>query len=993
MVEALSSLIRPHRGAVFPALERLAPPPPDNLIAAEIESRTGPGDIVVALHGRGGAVSKAAINRLRRAYDVESAALTRLAALVVLRPPDVRHLDAALNAMAVQPSGNVGLRAAINDWYTSPCPECGRPVIVDEYIWEGESTTPARKSYRCAACRSGEGGRPVPVSEEDLALANEMDASRSIETLLQRFPPGPEHGDELAHQVLDLYTPRTLNALAAIIDRIDRDLRPEPISAALRLAVVHMLLPASRLNSYPGRVAALRIQGGRIRRSTDKQWRERNPWLLFEEGCRIVRSFVQRVESQITGPTQARIGRDIESLIDGSSNVVLGPGSLGAIAAIADPGSGATRTNGRVKLVLAQLPIHWSPENLSFAYLATSIAMGREAAATLPLEALHHSLPRGEWAWDSAVLRRSLAEMKPVMGPDSRAVVILDRADAGALVAAVLGGVAAGYRLSAAALAENPDDLSGTLELLPPNAPMPDLPPLPAPIRLAVEEPVSDEGEAVETPVPDDGWYDEDALIPALPADAPGYGRRDLASMERAVTNLAVGVLQARGEPARFERLLGEVLIGLDRLGHLRRLVGTQVFEETEAAAEQSAVEAGLLTSKADLSATQGTQATQAARTGHATQPSDALSWRDPSRPVRGHGQDAGAIVGAASAAADDPDPESRDDDPSNPPEPPDPPVSATGATQPSAPTPAHDGAGPSHGADPVSLLLELVIDELRRPDHPRLCELDSGRWWLRRDRDQAAARTPLSDRLEWSVFSLLSTSGGLSEQAFFDRIAAMFKGHDTPDAELVHACLDAYSSPDPSPNALLRTDETLRARTDEQGTLVGMLAEFGHRLGLRVWISPREQRRLYRGQPLSNLLSDVEQRVYLPLVQPGPQDALEQVDCIWYLRGKATFCFEVEWTAMVDEPILRRGARIPAGDQLVRFLVVPPERTELLRLKLARSPLLRDRIEEDNWHILKSDNVRRLWGREEASLDDLAPLLGLDPQIEHQTEQLALFG
>src|SRR5262249_2667102 len=155
------------------ALERLAPPPPDNLIAAEIEARTGPGDIVVALHGRGGAVSKAAINRLRRAYDVESAALTRLAPLVGLRPPDRRHRDAPPNAMAVQPSGNVGLRAAINDWYTTPCPECGRPVVVDEYIWDGEAASPSRKSYRCAACRSGEGGRPVPVGAEDLELAAE----------------------------------------------------------------------------------------------------------------------------------------------------------------------------------------------------------------------------------------------------------------------------------------------------------------------------------------------------------------------------------------------------------------------------------------------------------------------------------------------------------------------------------------------------------------------------------------------------------------------------------------------------------------------------------------------------------------------------------------------------------------------------------------------------------------------------------------------------
>jgi len=41
----------------------------------------------------------------------------------------------------------------------------------------------------------------------------------------------------------------------------------------------------------------------------------------------------------------------------------------------------------------------------------------------------------------------------------------------------------------------------------------------------------------------------------------------------RSVTETAVEVLRARGEPARYERLLGEILVGLDRTGQLRRLV------------------------------------------------------------------------------------------------------------------------------------------------------------------------------------------------------------------------------------------------------------------------------------------------------------------------------------------------------------------------------------------------------------------------------------
>jgi hypothetical protein len=298
-----------------------------------------------------------------------------------------------------------------------------------------------------------------------------------------------------------------------------------------------------------------------------------------------------------------------------------------------------------------------------------------------------------------------------------------------------------------------------------------------------------------------------------------------------------------------------------------------------------------------------------------------------------------------------------------------------------------------SSAADPVKLILDIVMGELRKADHPRLVEVEPGRWWLRDPDDAAKARPPLSDRVEWAVFSLLSTAGGISEAAFFDRIATMFRGHDTPDEELVRACLDSYRIADAPADAPLATADPLQGRFEEHGSLVGQIAEFGQKLGLRTWISRREQRRIHKGRPLAELLSDAEQRVYLPLIHPGPSEALEGVDCVWYLRGKATFLWEVEWTAMLDEAVVRRGARIPTTETLYRFLVIPPERTELVRLKLARSPVLRLRLEEDNWHIIKSDHLVRMLAREGAGLGDLEPLLGLDPAIEKQGEQLALFG
>ena len=85
--------------------------------------------MVLELHGRGGWVTRGAIDQLRRAFAIETTALTRLVAEVVLRPPDLRHLDAAVSAIAVDARGTEGgLRLAIEGSYASRCPTCGGTV-------------------------------------------------------------------------------------------------------------------------------------------------------------------------------------------------------------------------------------------------------------------------------------------------------------------------------------------------------------------------------------------------------------------------------------------------------------------------------------------------------------------------------------------------------------------------------------------------------------------------------------------------------------------------------------------------------------------------------------------------------------------------------------------------------------------------------------------------------------------------------------------------
>ena len=305
-------------------------------------------------------------------------------------------------------------------------------------------------------------------------------------------------------------------------------------------------------------------------------------------------------------------------------------------------------------------------------------------------------------------------------------------------------------------------------------------------------------------------------------------------------------------------------------------------------------------------------------------------------------------------------------------------------------------GEGGSEGADRIDgggpkMIADLIREELWRDDHPTLVRIgeDGGpQWWLRRPE---LAERPLADRVEWATWSILSTAGRIDEPGFFDRIYRLFPGLQAPDEEPVRACLAAYRAR--GERGSLGTEDDLARRTQDHARVIATIVDYGHRLGLRAWVASREQDRAVDGVALADRLSEDERRVYLPLVIRAPADALGQVDAMWYVRGRLAFLFEVDWTAMVGEAILDRGRQILIGDQQARFLVIPAERTELLRLKLQRSPWLRDELERQNWHILKWQHLDALVAREGARLEWLEPVLGLDPLIERGGEQLTMFG
>ena len=937
-------LSRAEPGFTLAAFERLAPPPPPDLLRARLEAGSEPGDIVADLHGRGGWVARAAIDRQRRAFSLEGSPLTRLLAELVLRPPDLRHLDAAFSSLGTSPHGETSLRLAIAELFATTCSSCGRTLPIDEAEWEGGQ--PVRLHYRCQLCRDQQHRPERQVAEPGPAdrerAGRDIGAPEVRRRLRDRFPV-PDGGEHLIDAILDLHTDRQLVGLGAILARIEDDLRAAPVESALRLAFLHAVLPASRLGVGGARMPTIRIAGGTIRTAVPERWRERNPWLAFEDGYRQVRAFVQRLESASLGPLDARFGADLRSLAEGSPNAVvrvMTPGALEALAAEArEPHRGANRdvvsrsaAIPRIRLVLGQPPPRFSQERLGTAYLGTCWALGREAASLLPLEPLIGPAIRAPWSWQAAALRRSLEAVAPHLARDARVVLLLEHGGPEALVAAVLGGVGAGYRLHSARLSDPDDDVGGVVELIPAGAALPPGPRTRSNVPL--EPGPGDRGDPDLVPAP--GLF-----APPERFDARPFAPREAAAI---VLETAVEVLRERGEPARYERLLGEILVGLDRAGQLRRLLASEGPSAEAAVSIEHAETAG--------AASDGPERTDVAPEAAHDEPAPSFDDRP------------GMLGSVPLATAQGAVPVMRTRTFGRPPAP----------------------------RDPVERVIALVADELGRPDQRRVEEIEPGRWWLGERADREIAAIPLADRVEWAVYSLLSTAGPIAEAAFFERVAALFSGHDLPDETLVRACLASYRSPASTASRLV-TGEDLRRRTAEHTELLALLANGGHRLGMRVWLGKRDQARRIGDRTLGDFLDPHREREpWFPTVSLVPKEDGEAVDCIWYQRGASALLFEVEWTAMLGDVLLRRHARIPPDDRIVRFLVLAPERRELARHKLEASPLLRAAIETSNWHVILWPHLRAWLERDPLDMAALEPYLGLDPAIERRAEQLGLF-
>ena len=864
--------------------------------------------------GRGGWVARAAVDRQRRAVSLESSPLTRMLAEVVLRPPDVRHLDAAFQGMAALAASRVepqGLdRRPVRDPLRDVRADARRRR--DHLVGRRRGrrsrgrARPVARHYRCTVCRDQRGGSRAAPGAARRRRPAPRDAPtsgprRCARPLRARFP-GIDGAETLVDELLDLHTPRQLVGLGAILERIEGDLRAAPVLAALRLALLHAILPASRLATGPGRTAALRdrVAATSGRRAAIAVPRAQPVARL--RGRVPAASAASSSGSRAAPPARSRRG---SARTCGASARGPRPRSLGA------------RRPERAAASCATIPTAYGRTRADARASGSSSASRRCARASsgspppttrrpgssvarrpslLPIDALAGASLRAPWSWQAAAIGRALEAVEPSMARDGRVVQLVDGGPE-ALVAAVLGG--ARRRLPARSARGWPTpttDAAAIVELLPPGGRLPPGAADPGQRRRSTRCPAAPATRTSSRPAACSRRRSASTERPFSAADAA-----------RTVTETAVETLRARGEPARFERLLGEILVGLDRAGQLRRLAARLAPADAAArgrrrrttptpAARRDATPIRRRRSRDARPPRRRRRRSAAAAPGTPRRRADGRAVRAPPR-RRARRRAAPAAIGmpirTRSSAC------SRS--------------SATSSAGPTQRRLTRDRARP------------LVAGRPGRPRGRRRARSPTASSGPSSACCRPPARSPRprsssgSRRCSPATTCPTRASSGPASTA-----TAAWPARPTGSSPATTCCAAARSTP-----------SCWRA-----------LADGGHRLGMRVWIGRREQtpaaRRRRPRRPARRRRAARLPRRH----QPGRRRPRRGRLRSGTSAARSRFLFEVEWTAMLGEPLLRRHARIPPDDALVRFLVIAPERTELVRYKLARSPLLREALE-----------------------------------------------
>jgi hypothetical protein len=380
---------------------------------------TDPEDLVLDPMAQRPTVTRTAAYSSRKAVASNLNPICTLLIGGMLTLPEAAELDAATTQLGDSQKRGVPLRDHVNNLYASTCSGCSGLLIVDHFLWNGERDQPVQKHYECPTC--GQAGE-FPVDDADLRVLDSLEAQGvHYWYLLDRLAQPHEPERQLAEELLHLYTPRNLYALADISRRIEALFAGSPVQTALQLILLSCLDSCSKLGGAPlPRATTMHLQ-------PPSKFMERNVWQALEEAYRNLR--------RLAPAPHIRLASRLEELMEEDAQAVVLNEPVRKVAALLPRGS--------VALVICAPPRYYRPF-WTLSYLWSGWLWGRDKAALL--RPLIGRKTMG-WSWYRRTLAASLQTLhRPLKDPGSM-IFLLEETDLTHISNLILASLGAAFKL------------------------------------------------------------------------------------------------------------------------------------------------------------------------------------------------------------------------------------------------------------------------------------------------------------------------------------------------------------------------------------------------------------------------------------------------------------------------------------------------------------------------------------------------------------------
>jgi hypothetical protein len=445
-------------------VSRLRRPIPAGVARSYADACTEPGETILIPYCQGPDAVRDILAGERRVLALNFDPLLVLVVQSALAPVSGRDLDAAVARLGDSLKQGVPLRRYLSELYATTCPACLRPAIVDSFVWDRELGAPIAKRLRCPACAWDD---RTAIDAEDRQRLDEIPArGMHYHYVLDRIAPqgGGQGLRGRLESLLELYSPRSLYALAELALRIESMFPGGPLQQALRLLLLDCLDRCSELNPLPESTAR---QRGLAR---PNRFLECNVWHTFEEAAARYRAWTRSPVSGLADSLEAYQSQG------GQYAGFVGQGLVRDLARSLPP--------RRLRLVLTSPP-PFDSATWSLSYLWGAWLLGSDAVAPLrPL--LRQRTP--DPAWYARVMAGSFRALAGLLRDDGRLVLILT--DQRPVVVESLVLAASDARLGVVSLVQRGADYR--LVLAPTLAPPAELPAAPSvsssPLQVQIQE-------------------------------------------------------------------------------------------------------------------------------------------------------------------------------------------------------------------------------------------------------------------------------------------------------------------------------------------------------------------------------------------------------------------------------------------------------------------------------------------------------------------------